>query len=199
MKRTLGAATKIPKHSNAVRAGPVRFANFPMETFVLRKGGGAMKGSARKALGATAKHLTKAERAIKEQEEARIITGTEELMRPPAWLEPAAKKEWKRVVPQLLKIQVAGNLDLSAIAGYCQAFSKYQAVTKDLNGQSLLVLDPASGKLIENPLVKTQTTYAQEMRRFADMCGMSISARLKASAIQTNKVEDEIKADFGDI
>ena len=156
-----------------------------------------MKGSARKTLENTTKHLTKAERARREQEEARIVTGTEELLKPPAWLEAPSKKEWRRVVPQLLKIQVAGNLDLSSLAGYCQAYARYMTATKQLNDQPLIVMD--GGKLTENPLIKVQTTYAQEMRRFADMCGISISARLKASATKTNKIEDEIKADFGDI
>lgn len=165
----------------------------------MTQGGETMKGSARKSLGNSAGHLTKAEKAQREQEEARIITDTDDLLKPPAWLSQVAKKEWKRVVPQLLKIQVVGNLDLSAVAGYCQAFARYQEVTTQLNQQSLLVMDSATGRIVENPLIKTQTTYAQEMRRFADMSGMSISARLKASAIKTHEIERGIKDNFGDI
>lgn len=157
-----------------------------------------MKQGLRKPLELQKGHLTKAAIEKKKQEQARVATGTDEVLKPPAWLDQIAKKEWKRVVPQLLKIEVVGNLDFSSIAGYCAAFSAYRRVTETLKDQPFIVLSP-DGRPIENPLIKTQRDAAGEMRKFADMAGLSISARLKASATKTNKIEDEIKEDFGDI
>ena len=40
----------------------------------------------------------------------------------PAWLEPEAKKEWKRLAPALESMGVLTSVDISAFAGYCQAY-----------------------------------------------------------------------------
>ena len=42
----------------------------------------------------------------------------------PTWLEPEAKKEWKRLAPSLEAMGVLTQADLTAFAGYCQAFSR---------------------------------------------------------------------------
>ena len=44
-----------------------------------------------------------------------------------------------------------------------------------------------------------QKKYAEEMRKFASLCGMTIDSRLKAAAMKVEKVKDEIKDEFGDI
>lgn len=157
-----------------------------------------MRGAVRKPIELQTSHRTKAEILRRVQEQDRVAVTAEDVEKPPAWLSPAAKKEWRRVVPQLLKINVIGNLDLSSIAGYCETFAQWVAVTKELHTQDL-VITTEDGRMYENPLVKLQMSYAQEMRRFSDMAGLSINARLKASATMQNKIEDEIKADFGDI
>ena len=157
-----------------------------------------MRGAARKPVQLQKGHVSKADILRRVQEQDRIATSAEDVEKPPAWLSPAAKKEWRRVVPQLLKINVVGNLDLSSIAGYCETFAQWVAVTKELHTQDL-VITTEDGRMYENPLVKLQTSYAQEMRRFSDMAGLSISARLKASATMQNKVENDIEATFGAI
>ena len=48
-------------------------------------------------------------------------------------------------------------------------------------------------------MVDIQKNYAEEMRRFAALCGLTIDARLKAAAIKTDKTQEEITRKFGNI
>ena len=147
---------------------------------------------------ASTRHMTAAEIKRKVDAESKIRTEGDEIMKPPSWLDSTAKKEWKRVVPQLLKIEVVGNLDFSAIAGYCAAFSGFKQTTEKLKSEPFTKMMP-DGRVVENPLLRTQREFAAEMRKFADMSGMSISSRLKAAMAKVNETEKDIKDEFGDI
>ena len=136
-------------------------------------------------------------------EEQAILTGDEDIQKPPAWLiDSVAKSEYKRVIKDLKNIKIIGNLDLSNLCGYCNAYSMYRKATKDLSKSDLIVKKTsASGAEYEaeNPLIMIQKKYAEEMRKFAALCGLTIDSRLKAATIKVDKVENEINNEFGDI
>lgn len=136
-------------------------------------------------------------------EEQSVITGMEDIGRPPSWLiNTIAKKEYKRVLKDLKTIEIIGNLDLSNLAGYCNAYAMYRKATEQLSGQELIVVKvSAQGTEYEgeNPLIMIQKKYAEEMRKFASMCGLTIDSRLKAAAIKVDRAENEIEDEFGDI
>lgn len=44
----------------------------------------------------------------------------------PSWLEPEAKKEWRRMSKTLEKIGVLTQVDGAAFAGYCQAYARWR-------------------------------------------------------------------------
>lgn len=43
----------------------------------------------------------------------------------PSWIWPEAKKEWKRITPELIKYGLVSKLDRSALVLYCQAWGEY--------------------------------------------------------------------------
>ena len=149
------------------------------------------------------KHLTIEEKVRKEQEEEIVTTGKEQLEKVPKWLvDSVAKKEYKRIVSEFDKINVVGNLDLNNIAAYCNAYSFYLKATNELKGQSLTVertMKNGEVGLFKNPLIDVQRNYADEMRKFASLCGLTIDSRLKVASVQVNKTEKTIEDDFGDI
>ena len=52
---------------------------------------------------------------------------------------------------------------------------------------------------IPNPIIKIQRQCAEEMRKFASLCGLTIDSRLKLAVQKTTKERQDIEDDFGDI
>lgn len=157
---------------------------------------------ARKPLEVNKKHFTKAEIAEREDGENEIIIGNEQLQTPPEWLvDDIAVNEWKRIINEINKISIIGNLDLNNLAGYCNAYSFYRRTTEQLNNRPLLVNKMSGGSIVKvkNPLIDIQLGYASEIRKFAALCGMTVDSRLKASVIKTNNTQENISDEFGDI
>ena len=147
-------------------------------------------------------HLTLVEKQNRKAEEDSVTTGNNQLKTPPRWLiNDVAKKEWRRIVRELNKIQIVGNLDYANLGGYCNAYANYIQVTEILKDQTYSIeRETRTGTIIvKNPLVDIQTNYAAEMRRSAALCGLTIDSRLKAAVVKTEKTEDMITEKFGNI
>lgn len=157
----------------------------------------------RKPLEQQGGNLTREVQERKRLEEQMVKTGAEDIIKTPSWLvDNVAKREYKRILKDLKKIEIVGNLDLSNLAGYCNAYAMYRKATSQLAGQELIVEKvSASGACYEaeNPLIMVQKKYAEEMRKFASMCGLTIDSRLKAATAKADRIEDEIEDEFGDI
>ena len=50
----------------------------------------------------------------------------------PAWLPPGAKREWKRVAPQLETVGLLQEVDMAALASYCIAVDQLERATRAL-------------------------------------------------------------------
>lgn len=158
----------------------------------------------KKAVSVQKAHLSHSEIEERKLAEASVKTDADEIMKPPSWLNSTvAKNEWKRVLPQLLKINLAGNLDLEALAGYCNAFANYRKATKQLSKQNLLLInqDEETGfsYVKENPLNNVCIKWGKEMRTFADLCGITINSRIKVGQSKIDKQKEDIANEFGDI
>ena len=156
----------------------------------------------RKVVDMQAAHLTKKETQKKKAEEREVITGNEDLEKPPTWLLDAnAKKEWERIVAELKKIELVGNLDYVNLACYCNAYANYVKVSRKLKKEQYCIeRETRTGTIVvKNPLVDIQTNYAAEMRKFAGLCGMTIDSRLKAAVQKIDRKEEKLEKKFGAI
>lgn len=147
-------------------------------------------------------HLKVIDGQKKRDAEDQVKTEKNQLKRPPSWLvDDVAKKEWRRVVKELSKLNIVGNLDLNNIGGYCNAFANYVKATEILSQQTYYVdRETRTGVIVvKNPMVDIQKGYAEEMRRFAALCGLTIDSRLKAGSAKVNKQQEEIENRFGAI
>lgn len=158
----------------------------------------------KKPLATQTKHRSVAEKIDMKMAEELMKTSTEQILKPPAWLNTkVAKDEWKRVIPQLLELDIVGNLDLEAIAGYCNAYANYRQAIASLEQQGLLIVnqDEESGfsYVKENPLNNLAIKWGTEMRRFADLCGLTINSRIKSGQSKVDKQKEQIADEFGDI
>lgn len=134
--------------------------------------------------------------------EEAVKTERNQLKRPLSWLvDDVAKKEWKRVIAELEKISIVGNLDVTNIGGYCNAFSNYVKASEILKDQTYCIeRETRTGVMVvKNPMIEVQKNYADEMRKFASLCGLTIDSRLKAGASKVEKQENDIEMKFGAI
>ena len=155
-------------------------------------------GRNRKILEMNNSDLTKRVQEEKRTQSSMIVQDPADLDKlPQDLLDTKAKKEWKRVVPELKKMDIVGRLDIANLVAYCNAYSKYVEASKALRGQPLTVLSPSGEK--ENPLINVQLKYQEAFRKAADQCGLTINSRLKWAATKMKKQEEEIENEFGAI
>ncbi len=147
-------------------------------------------------------HLKVVDMQRRKQEQDLVTVDSDQLQKPPAWLVDAnAKKEWKRLVTELEKIEIIGNLDLNNLGAYCNAYAHYRKATKELKDAPLTVEKKTKygTQMTPNPLIGIQAKYLDEMRQYAALCGLTIDSRLKAGAAKVDKQEDRIERRFGAI
>lgn len=157
---------------------------------------------ARKPLSEQKGDLTERKKRELELQEQSIKTGKEALEHPPEWLiDKTATEEFKRVVKELTKMDLIGNLDIANIGAYANAYSGYVRATKNLKGKNMVVTRTTNSGSVKskNPLIGIQEAYAKEMRTFAGLCGITIDSRLKAAAAKTTQIEEDLEKKFGDI
>ena len=147
------------------------------------------------------KHLTQEEKINKELEEQEIRNlNKNQLAKPPTWLRDlTAKKEWKRLNKELEEISVICNLDYNNLGAYCNAYSFYVQATKELDKEPLITEftnKAGATNFIENPLMRIQIRYSDEMKKFASLLSLTIDSRLKIATINN---QNDLVDDFGDI
>ena len=139
-------------------------------------------------------HLTKEQQEEKKVAEKIIKTGSEQLQLQPEWLrDETAKKEWDRLLNELMQVEIISNLDYNNLGAYCNAFSSFVEITKQMKGKKF------TDKFETVPLVKLQTNYSDEMKKYANMLGLSIDSRLKMATLKLGGKKNTIESDFGDI
>jgi len=160
-------------------------------------------GRPKKMLSMQEGHLTKEQQTEKQIQEQIIQLGSEQLRYPPEWLrDDIAKKEWLRLVDQFNSLKIISNLDLNNLGAYCNAYSGYLEATKELKGKPLTIEytnKAGATNIIENPLIKIQIKYSDEMKKYASLLGLTIDSRLKIASLKLTETKKDITENFGDI
>lgn len=83
----------------------------------------------------------------------------------PRWLDNYAKTEWKRISPELAEIGVFTRIDRAALAGYCQAFSRWRkAETEGTEAQAINRLNQLRLLLIEFGMTPASRSRIQVLK-----------------------------------
>ena len=91
---------------------------------------------------------------------------------------------------------------MNNLGAYCNAYSSYLEASKELAKQPQVVEytnKAGATNFVENPYIKIQLKYSDEMRRYSSLLGLSIDSRLKLATIKSKETKQEIVDDFGDI
>lgn len=111
----------------------------------------------------------------------------------PKWLEPEAKKEWRRLAKQMEEIGILTQVDMAAFAGYCQAYARWKEAEEFISQHGTIVKTP-SGYYQQLPQVSIAQTYLKIMNRFAEQFGLTPASRSRITAADSSKdSEDEME------
>ncbi|GMQ56775.1 hypothetical protein AN1V17_11690 [Vallitalea sediminicola] len=148
-------------------------------------------------------NLTRQQKIEKELQENLVKTGTEQLQKTPKWLrDSVAKKEWKRLVKQFESIGILTNLDVVNLGAYCNAYSYYIEATNELNNEEMVVEytnKAGATNEVENPRIKIQIKYSDEIKKYSSLLGLTADSRLKMASLKLNETKKDIVDEFGDI
>lgn len=120
---------------------------------------------------------------------------------PPEWLEGAALKLWRRVVPQLKKVGVTADVDSESLAAMCVCWQEIVEASAKIKDHGMFVKGKA-GPII-SPAVKARASAIERFTRLAGSFGFTPSDRSRIGAgngqesieeeNDTPKIEDFVK------
>ncbi len=116
----------------------------------------------------------------------------------PSWLASAAKTEWKRVSPLLLKAGTLATTDLAVLACYCQTWADWQAAVKVVikSGQTY-----GAGDLVKrHPAVGIADAAAKQLRLLASELGLTALSRMRldvGAEPERDELEDYLREQRG--
>ncbi len=94
----------------------------------------------------------------------------------PRHLDPDARREWRRLARQLHGLGLITQVDRSALAAYCQAWSRWIAAEKIIAADGLTVTTD-KGNLIQHPAVGIANKALDLMLKFGVEFGLTPSSR----------------------
>ena len=99
----------------------------------------------------------------------------------PKWLEPEAKKEWRRLAKALEAMGVLTEADMAAFAGYCQSYARWKEAEERITDRGLVIRTP-SGYPQQVPYISIAQQYLKLMQQFAEQFGLTPAARSRIIA-----------------
>ena len=116
----------------------------------------------------------------------------------PKWLEPEAKKEWRRLAKTLEAMGVLTDADMAAFAGYCQAYARWKEAEERITDRGLVIRTP-SGYPQQVPYISIAQQYLKLMQQFAEQFGLTPAARSRIIAGNgESKAVDDMDALLGE-
>lgn len=143
------------------------------------------------------KHLTKAEKAAREDVQKKAGDGLAELqLTPPKHLGEIAKAEYARIVEDLKNLPVR-DLDRAILENYCTWYGIYIEASEKVSEIGVSVYDDNKGMWIQNPLVVTLEKATNNIKSCAAQLGLTVDSRMKMYMPKTEEKKDTMFDKFG--
>ena len=91
-----------------------------------------------------------------------------------------ARREWKRMGKRLHKLGLVTEIDASALAAYCIAWSRWVRAEEELREEGLTITT-STGRLVRNPLLLAASDAMSQMLKLMVEFGMTPSSRSKVT------------------
>lgn len=143
-----------------------------------------IKGNKNRRTKAEIEKRRKAEEALK---------AAKDKLKPPTWLDKGAKKEFRYIVNEMSELDVLNNLDVHALAMYCDAYSNYVEITKLINENGLArtinLTEENSGESVkaiymDKEAILRKKQFYDQVRQLGIQFGFTPSARAKMALSQ---------------
>jgi P27 family predicted phage terminase small subunit len=95
----------------------------------------------------------------------------------PTELDERAKREWRRLAPELQKLGLFTRADRAVFAVYCQGWSDWIELTAELNQMPDVTYTTANGYVGITPLIQTRQKAWTMMKEAATRFGLDPSSR----------------------
>lgn len=121
----------------------------------------------------------------------------------PNWLSPFAKEEFEKMANELMTIDMLTNVDVNALAMYCDAYARYVECTQMIQEEGLMVEytnKAAETNKVPHPLLTKQKALFEQMKALSTEFGLTPAARAKIAIKkepEKEKTTEEIL--FGDV
>jgi len=112
-------------------------------------------------------------------------------LKPPSFLLPLAKKEWKRIVPTLNDLGLLSDLDVSGLAAYCNAYATWVDALGQIKAKGAIIPAP-NGYPMPSPYIKISRDAQGEMMSWLKEFGMTPSARSRVTVDPGEEEEDPL-------
>ena len=122
----------------------------------------------------------------------------------PKWLEPEAKKEWRRLAKKMEALGILTEVDMAAFAGYCQAYVRWREAEEFLTQHGTIFKTP-SGYVQQVPQVSIAMQQLKIMQSFCAEFGLTPASRARLyansgdSAASDDPMESVLKGGWQDV
>ncbi|MEX2227480.1 MAG: phage terminase small subunit P27 family [Dehalococcoidia bacterium] len=111
----------------------------------------------------------------------------------PRELSKTAKREWRRIAPELAQLGLLARIDRAALALYCDAWARWCEAQQALQKYGVVVKSP-NGFPMQSPYLAIANKALDQMRLLLGEFGMSPSSRTRVSAVP--QVEEDEFSEF---
>lgn len=107
----------------------------------------------------------------------------------PVFLGPAARREWRRVVPELERLGIIGELDRAALACYCSSVGQVAEAEAILRREGTTYTTPR-GVTRPHPAVRIRRQAEQQVKVWSAELGLTPAARRRLGVIEPDEEND---------
>lgn len=98
----------------------------------------------------------------------------------PANLSPLAQSQWEQICEQLIDARIMTNIDVQALAMYCEAYALWRDATDKINTTGAVVKGK-DGYPVRSPFLFVAQKAFEQMKSMLTEFGMTPSSRAKVS------------------
>ncbi|GFP28036.1 phage terminase small subunit P27 family [Candidatus Hakubella thermalkaliphila] len=109
----------------------------------------------------------------------------------PRFLNREAKREWRRIVPELDRLGLLTRLDRAIVIGYCVWCGRWVEAEKLMMGQFPVGRDKRTQEIITHPAYSVAKEAMEQMRKLLPELGLTLSSRSRITVPQREDDFDE--------